>query len=275
MNLFEATDPEHFAYEPLVIKRVSKETEEASERLYDHVEQLDKKSSLPGWLGAVQTISLLAAGILTVGIFNGTGEVTLAEGFANAPGIYIGCVIAWLLWAVLFILTKTKAKKTTGSAEFAEVVKTGDDIEEREQEEKGITDDAKENDALMDALIEKNGKMVRNKLFSHMNLPCTMFVQDGALHIAIHGSLIRIPLYELGTGTKAKNATFPDWNKKEAYNSKTYKPFKVRQNNFGVYFSHYYNVPIQDASGDYVLQIPLYDMGPFMELTGVKVEGQE
>ena len=59
MNLFEATDPEHFAYEPLVIKRVSKETEEASERLYDHVEQLDKKSSLPGWLGAVQTISLL------------------------------------------------------------------------------------------------------------------------------------------------------------------------------------------------------------------------
>ena len=87
MNLFEATDPEHFAYEPLVIKRVSKETEEASERLYDHVEQLDKKSSLPGWLGAVQTISLLAAGILTVGIFNGTGEVTLAEGFANAPGI--------------------------------------------------------------------------------------------------------------------------------------------------------------------------------------------
>ena len=48
MNLFEATDPEHFAYEPLVIKRVSKETEEASERLYDHVEQLDKKSSLPG-----------------------------------------------------------------------------------------------------------------------------------------------------------------------------------------------------------------------------------
>ncbi len=97
MNLFEATDPEHFAYEPLVIKRVSKETEEASERLYDHVEQLDKKSSLPGWLGAVQTISLLAAGILTVGIFNGTGEVTLAEGFANAPGIYIGCVIAWLL----------------------------------------------------------------------------------------------------------------------------------------------------------------------------------
>ena len=50
MNLFEATDPEHFAYEPLVIKRVSKETEEASERLYDHVEQLDKKSSLPEWL---------------------------------------------------------------------------------------------------------------------------------------------------------------------------------------------------------------------------------
>ena len=49
----------------------------------------------------------------------------------------------------------------------------------------------------------------------------------------------------------------------------------TRQNNFGVYFSHYYNVPIQDASGDYVLQIPLYDMGPFMELTGVKVEGQE
>ena len=137
MNLFEATDPEHFAYEPLVIKQVSKETEEASERLYDHVEQLDKKSSLPGWLGAVQTISLLAAGILTVGIFNGTGEVTLAEGFANAPGIYIGCVIAWLLWAVLFILTKTKAKKTTGSAEFAEVVKTGDDIEERVREELG------------------------------------------------------------------------------------------------------------------------------------------
>ncbi|MEQ2756804.1 hypothetical protein AAAT95_00085, partial [Hominifimenecus microfluidus] len=137
MNLFEATDPEHFAYEPLVIKRVSKETEEASERLYDHVEQLDKKSSLPGWLGAVQTISLLAAGILTVGIFNGTGEVTLAEGFANAPGIYIGCVIAWLLWAVLFILTKTKAKKATGSAEFAEVVKTGDDIEERVREELG------------------------------------------------------------------------------------------------------------------------------------------
>ncbi len=87
------------------------------------------------------------------------------------PGIYIGCVIAWLLWAVLFILTKTKAKKTTGSAEFAEVVKTGDDIEERVREELGIPDDAKEINALMNALIEKNGKMVRNKLFSHMNLP--------------------------------------------------------------------------------------------------------
>ncbi|MEI3238632.1 MAG: hypothetical protein V8S32_00910 [Lachnospiraceae bacterium] len=52
MNLFEATDPEHFAYEPLVIKRVSKETEEASERLYDHVEQLDKKEQSAGVAGS-------------------------------------------------------------------------------------------------------------------------------------------------------------------------------------------------------------------------------
>ena len=97
----------------------------------------DKKSSLPGWLGAVQTISLLAAGILTVGIFNGTGEVTLAEGFANTPGIYIGCVIAWLLWLCSLSL-RNESKKTTGSAEFAEVIKTGDDIEERVREELGI-----------------------------------------------------------------------------------------------------------------------------------------
>ena len=104
-------------------------------------------------------------------------------------------------------------------------------------------------------------KKDREKTLANENLHLYAYCQDDSLCFADNIQVFKIPFSSIQKVVWVKKRlVLPDWNKEEPYNSKTYKPYHIRESDTGEYIIRgYYSLQISEARGEFEVMVPEYD----------------
>lgn len=184
---------------------------------------------------------MILAGILKA-------DVSLSKAYENAPVLIIAAPVLLVTFIAFKAFELYRRKIVNESVELAEHITNTEELFSLAKNELGIPENNVEIDVLFTRYVIKNGKDMYERLV--------------------------IPLSSLGKASLSnklrERASFSNWNKSEAYNSDTYKKYKITLNDQGSYFCGFYTVEIRDTKGDFCLLIPSYDFENFSALTGVR-----
>lgn len=89
------------------------------DRIADQAQEQEDKAELPLVLRVLRGLAGICALICVGGLVKALGKVTFLEGFHNAPGVYIIGGIALIVWAVLAVWSRARARKVSSSPEQA------------------------------------------------------------------------------------------------------------------------------------------------------------
>ncbi len=257
-------------------RTLSDEQNAALDSFQNSNEDFVKKSKLPLPLRIVQGICLFGWWIILIGILK--ADVSFAEGYRNAPGLYWALPICFVLWLVLFMLGKYCQKQLAQDDALKEHFENAESLTQMARNALGIPEDAQNIDVLAERYVLKDGE-IKHKDFNmtnFLNLDLFIFYEDGNLCLADLRQRLDIPLRSLHTmRLEKKKKSFPEWHKSEPSNAPKYKPFKIAVNQYGHVFSRYYRVDISDVKGEFYLLIPEYDGDVFTEVTHIHPETRE
>lgn len=257
-----------------VTRKVSESLGEHLDKASQNFTELEKKQYLPAGLGLLKTISLWLSIMIFVGILR--ADVSLSQAYENAPFLIISAPVLLLTFIVLKAFELFRRKNVNESTELAENISNTEELFALAKNELGVPEIYAEIDVLFTRYVIKNGNEKKKAfgLCSHYNQSYMMFVDNANLCISNMYERVDIPLSSLRSAVLSdklrERASFSNWNKPEAYNSDTYKKYKITLNNQGSYFCSFYTVEICDSMGDFCLLIPSYDFEKFSQLTGVR-----
>jgi len=275
-NLFGVNDDnEDFKTdgEIFITQHIPAELEERLDKASEQDNNFERTASFPSWFYIIKFILILGAVGFTSGIFQ--SDVSLAEGYRNAPYIYWITPLLWIALIIMIIFEKSRAKKVYNSEDFSEHMENFIKVIQEAEKYLGIPEDSVNIDILMFRYTEKNGEQKHKNfpLFSHINLNCKIYIKNENLCLSNASYVMEIPLQSLKSiHMEKKKASFPNWNKNESFNSKTYRPFKIVCNNQGNYFAKYYSVKIEDIKGEFEFFVPNYDIDNLCNLTGLDID---
>ena len=256
--------------------QISSEQEAQIESILETEQELEKQSSLPFPFPLLKTLCQIGWMILTLGIIKAWGDGTsFSQGYQNAPGLYLACLICFVLWLILQIISMFRRKCTEATPTYQRNDENAELLLQNIKEKLGIPADAESIDVLAERCVMKDGKPKRKdiELTQYVNLSMFAYIKEDQLCLADASSVWEIPLSSLRSMELVKKrVSFPDWTKSEPYDSKTYKPYKVTTNQFGHYFSRYYRVEISDVRGEFYLLIPEYDGVTFKDIAKMRVD---
>ena len=129
-----------------LVQKPSSALSESLEASTDKAEKTIEKAKLPLPLRIVQFISGIAALILASGILK--ADVSLAEGYHNAPGLFWAAGICAVLWLILWLCSNHKAKSVLDTDESTQTFSHLDGIANAVYAELAVPDDAKNIDIL-------------------------------------------------------------------------------------------------------------------------------
>ncbi len=242
-------------------------------RLQTQDEQFKKQAALPMPLSILKFLCWFGWVIILASILK--SDVSLAEGYHNAPAVFWICAICFIVWLILFLYGKKRMKKVEKTPDLAEHFQDSDELIARLRQSLGIPFAAKEIDVLAERYVMHDGKPKHKSsgMVDYINLNMSAYTEKGNLCLADIHQRWEIPLTSIRSMTLVKKrVSFPEWHKDEPIGSAKYKPYKVTNNNYGHYFAHYYRIEIRDIRGDFYLLIPNFDGEVFTELTHIKPE---
>ena len=270
----EAPDgSEEIAGKAFILREISPETSQKLEKALEKQNQFEKDAA-PRWMRRVFNLLLMTAGVLTIGILKSLRNVTLAEGYRNAPILFSCAATAWVLTAFFAVFRRKRMRNTIESDELADHVEQVTALLEQVRQELKIPEDCPQADILMDRFVMKDGQAKHKDfgLFGYLNLGMYIFREDDLLCLASNYEVVGVPLSSLtGIEPKKGKVSFPSWNKEEPPKSEPYKEYKIVINGQGVYWTHCYSIAIRDYRGEFEVLIPNYELPVFLELTGLTV----
>lgn len=236
----------------------------------DKAEETIEKAQIPLVFRAIKFICGIIALLLIAGILK--ADVSFAEGYRNAPGLYWATVICAVVWLVLWIFTICKSKTVLETEESAQVFSHLESVSDSIYRELGVPADAKEVDLLMFFYKEKNGELkVCEKgmqLAQYFNPVFKVFADQNYLYFANLEGKYAFPLSSVTkVHTVKKHIRIAEWNKEEDYNKGIYKQYKLTIDNFGCVHCKKYHILEMNHNGDvWGIYIPCYEWHVFEEV---------
>jgi len=119
-------------------------------------------------------------------------------------------------------------------------------------------------------------KLLSTGMTKYVNISKKMYVKDDALCISDIFYVISIPLSEIKVITPIdKKILLPSWNKEVPANHEDYKKYKIRFNQYRMFFiKSYYVIKINHNLEDYELLVPNYDIDKLLLLTQKQISPQ-
>lgn len=236
----------------------------------DKAEKKIEKAQLPFGFRAIKFICGIFALITITGILR--TDVSFAEGYQNAPGLYWTSGICAVVWVVLWIFARRKASTILETDEsvqiFSHLEKVSDDIY-RDLE---VPVEAKDVDLLMFFYKEKNGDIkVCEKgmqIAQYLNPEFKVFTDNEYLYFANLEGKYAFPLSAIvNIHTVKKHIRIAGWNKDEKYNKGIYKQYKLTIDNYDCIHCKTYHILEIEHSGDvWGVFIPCYEWHVFEEI---------
>ncbi len=254
-----------------VTRTLSDEQNAALDRLAENNTNILVQGQLPLPLRIVKGIALFGFWIILLSILK--ADVSLAQGYRNAPGLYWAVPICLAVWLILFLIGRQRMKRLAADPSLQEHIDIAENLTQMARGVLGIPEDAQSIDVLAERYVLKNGEVVHKdfNMTNYLNLDLFIFYEDGNLCLADLRQRMDIPLHSIRSmRLEKKRKSFPEWHKDEPSNSPKYKPYKITANQYGHVFSKYYRVEISDAKGEFYLLIPEYDAEIFTEITHIR-----
>lgn len=252
-----------------------------SDSLKSSTEQADttiKRSKLPQPFRILQYISGIIALLFIGGILK--ADISLAEGYRNAPWVYWGAGICAVVWFLLWVWSKLKSKTVLGTEESTRTFSNLEGISNAIYTELAVPADAKEVDILSFFYKVKEGKIkVCEKglqMAPYLNPAYRIFADSENLYLANLEGKYTLPLSSVvSLHTIKKHIRIIRWNKEASCQEGCYKQYKITTDQYGcVHCRHYHILEINHHGEKYGVYIPCYELPVFEELTGLKAQQQ-
>lgn len=254
-----------------LVQKPSSALSESLEASTDKAEKTIEKAKLPLPLRIVQFISGIAALILASGILK--ADVSLAEGYHNAPGLFWAAGICAVLWLILWLCSNHKAKSVLDTDESTQTFSHLDGVASAVYAELAVPDDAKNIDILSFFYKIKDGEIkVREKgmqVFQYFNPEFKIFTDEENLYLANLEGKYAFPLSSIvKIHTVKKHIRIAGWNKDEEFNKGMYKQYKLTTDNYGcVHCKQYHVLEINHQGESYGIYFPSYELPTLEECT--------
>lgn len=252
-------------------------TREGYERTRKAAADCVEQAKLPVVLRGIRTVCSWGFALIFIGILRSLGEVTLAEGYENAPGLYWIMGICALIWGVLTLLSRRKSSTVTGTEEFSRAMRRLDGEIERLRRELEVPAGAKSVDVVQLTYRWKDGKLKINtqgmETTPYTNVPMQVFRREDVLCLADLEHRYELPISAMRCLRKVKKPLVcQNWNKEEPINSEFYKPYKLTLDNYNrVRVRSYGLLELRHEGTDWAVWLPPYELNYISALTGLPI----
>ena len=215
--------------------------------------------------------------MIFIGIIRALGNVTMAEAFENASGLFYamgGCGVVWL---VISALSRRKAKSVMEGEEFAQSTRRLDAEIDRVFRELQVPEDAKKVDVVQLTYRWKNGTVkistTGSETAPYTNVSLRVFRREDVLCLADLENRYELPISALRRLKKVKKPlVIQGWNKEEKLNDPFYKPYKLTMDSYGrVHTKAYGLLELTHEGVDWAVWLPPYELNYISALTGLPI----
>ena len=232
----------------------------------EKAEETIETAKLPLLFRIIQFICGIAALIITGGILK--ADVSLAEGYQNAPWLYWTAGICAVVWLVLWLWSKQKAKVVLETEESEQTFSHLEGTASAIYKELSVPDDAKDIDVLSFFYKMKNGeiKPVEKAFATHFNPEFKIFSDEENLYLANLEGKYAFPLSSIvKIHTVNKHIRIAGWNKEEKFNKGIYKQYKLTEDNYGsIHCKQYLILEVNYQGEAYGIYFPCFEL-PILE----------
>lgn len=228
-------------------------------------------------LRGLKTVCSWITLIVFIGTIRALRNVTIAEAFENAPGIFWimgGCGMVWL---VLTILTNRKAKTVMAGEDFNMSTRRLEGEIDRVFRELQVPEDAKEVDVVQLTYRWKNGTVkistTGSETTPYTNVSLRVFRREDVLCLADLENRYELPISAMRRLKMVKKPlVIQGWNKEEKLNDPFYKPYKLTMDNYErVHTKSYGLLELNHDGVDWALWLPPYELNYISALTGLPI----
>ncbi len=241
--------------------------EDSSEK----AEKTIETAKLPLLFRIIQFVCGIAALMITGGILK--ADVSLAEGYRNAPWLYWVAGICAIVWLILWLLSKQKAKTVLETEESEQTFSHLEGTASAIYQELSVPGDAKTIDILSFFYKIKDGEIkVQEKgmqVFQYFNPEFKIFTDEENLYLANLEGKYAFPLSSIEKiHTVKKHIRIAGWNKDEKYNKGIYKQYKLTTDDYGcIHCKQYYILEINHQGESYGIYFPSYELATLEKCT--------
>lgn len=263
--------------ECFITATVSEATRESYERTLKSAAASVESTKLPAFLRGIRTACSWIFALIFIGIIRSLDNVSLAEGYQNAPFLYWimgGCA---LVWGVLTILSRRKSGAVTGTEEFTQAMRRLDGEIERLQRELQVPAGVKTVDVVQLTYRWKGEKLKLHtqgmETTPYTNIPMQVFRREDVLCLADMEHRYELPISAMRCLRKVKKPLIcQDWNKHEPINSEFYKPYKLSLDNYNRVRTRAYGLlELRHQGTDWAVWLPPYELNYISALTGLPI----
>ncbi|MBU0997220.1 MAG: hypothetical protein KKE16_04160 [Firmicutes bacterium] len=254
-------------------------TAEIDESLKNQIDKYDemmiglqKKVKLPLGLYIAKFLTLLLWVSVIIGVLKGlANHMTISQIYQNIPYLFYISPVAFVVWIGLEIFTLYKKIKIQKSEEVDDLQDFVDQVLRESMIQLDIPEESKEVNVLAFRYSIQNNKMkvLKTGMTQYIHFVKFMFIRDDQLCMADLYRVFSIPLSEIIDIIPIdKKIGLHNWNKSVPANHESYKKYKIRFNQYRMFFiKRYYSVKIRHNSDEYEFYIPNYELDTFLELT--------
>ena len=244
--------------------------------LDDAVEREEKiimNAELPLWLSFVKWLGGIVFLLCCVSVLR--ADVTLTEGYHNAPGIFWAAAIGGLVWLVLWLVERHRRRRLSTSEERSAIRQRAKKALQACYDALDVPENAADVDVLAMRYRLRDGEVKPVKSGGEFsNTPVYMWRKGDTLCIADASVRMEIPLACV-TGLASRRGTvrLDDWNKRRSW--RQYREQGVYAGKQGIFVKSYCILSMQYRGETYQLWLPGHEKDIIERLTGCQAVEQQ
>lgn len=265
-NLFalNSQDEEKSVYKRFVTKTLDESFEQKINEVADYEKTINKK--VFGKYQAIYKICSILMFAAIIGIFILLTRVSKEENLGLPWWIILSCtIILGVVCGVMIFVIKKKANKISENNEdIKNFNQKSEEVFNEIIDFMEIPEDCVHLDVYCIGIEEKKDGSLKEKGImgnAYLNVDTSIYLRENVLNISTLHEIITLDTSWIKQVIYLPaRVSFYGWNKNLAPNSVEYRNYKIKANNYGIYFiKGSYQIQFNDGFEDYLINVPVYE----------------
>ena len=243
---------------PFQSARVSIQQEQLLEKMEEEKAGLEQKANLPLILQIIMQIGLYIGGVCLLFFLVDVWKQSFQQALENKWFVLMAAAILGGIYLTLYLKQRQKKREAMKTAEETMLEERAQRLDWVSRQELGVPESAVHIDVIQTSYELEDGQ---EEVYDNENLSLFAYCQEDSLCFTNLVWVFKVPFSSIQKVVWVKEQQlFYQWNKEEPYNSKTYKPYRIKKNNAEQYIIRgYYSLRISEARGEFEVMVPEYD----------------